>query len=273
MPLLTANGIQHHYELTSGTGGDTTIALVAGMGGTASFWAPQLQALAGLGPVLTYDQRGTGLTEHVPVASIEQLADDFVALLDALSIESVHLVGHSTGGAIGLSVAARHPGRLRSLLLYASVHRADEYRKRVWGHRKCVLEHMGPLAYAQTTSLFFYPPDYIAANSEMLREAEQRAAERELSAPEIMSSRIEAILAFDVAHALPGFVTPTKVICARDDLLTPLYFSREIATLIPGAQLQVVDWGGHAFSRSRPEVFNAALAEFIQSHTTTPEAH
>jgi aminoacrylate hydrolase len=179
----------------------------------------------------------------------------------------VHFVGHSTGGAIGMAVAARHPERLRSMLLYASVHRADDYRRRVWGHRKRVLQQMGPHAYAQTTSLFFYPPEYIAANSEALQAAEIRAAEREVSAPEIMASRIDAILGFDIAAALPAVGVPTLVFCAEDDLLTPAYFSREIAGLIPGAQLQLVPHGGHAYSRSQPEPFNTLVAEFIGQHT------
>lgn len=263
MAVIEANGIRHRYDLQGEGASAVPVALVAGMGGTASFWGPQREALSPLAPVLSYDQRGTGGTERVAVASIEQLADDFVALLDALRIESVHFIGHSTGGAIGMSVAARHPGRLRSMLLYASVHRADEYRRRVWGHRKSVLQHMGPLAYAQTTSLFFYPPDYIAQNSDALRQVEARSAEQEISAPEIMASRIDAILNFDTAAQLPDVQVPTLVTCARDDLLTPLYFSREIASLIPGSRLQVVDWGGHAFSRSRPEVFNEIVTSFV----------
>ncbi len=270
MPLIHANGIAHHYDLHAGPADDIPIALVAGMGGAASFWEPQLQALRALGPVLCYDQRGTGATERQPVDSIEQLADDFVALLDALKIPCVHLVGHSTGGAIGMCVAVRHPGRVASLLLYASVHRADDYRRRVWGHRKRVLQQMGPLAYAQTTSLFFYPPAYIAQHSAALQAAETRAAEREISAPEIMASRIDAILGFDIAQALGQVQVPTLVTCAEDDLLTPAYFSREIAALIPHATLHLLDEGGHAFSRSQPERFNTLASHFLRSQTQPP---
>ena len=262
MPFIEANGITHHFDLHGDCASATPIALVAGMGGAASFWGPQQQDLRGLAPLLSYDQRGTGATARTPVTGIDQLADDFVALLDALHIPAVHFVGHSTGGAIGMAVAARHPRRLRSMLLYASVHRADDYRRRVWGHRKRVLQQMGPLAYAQTTSLFFYPPEYVAQHSEALQKAETRAAEQEISAPEIMASRIDAILNFDIAQQLPGVRVPTLVTCSRDDLLTPLYFSREIASLIPQARLQVVDWGGHAFSRSRPELFNEIVTTF-----------
>ncbi|WPB56722.1 alpha/beta fold hydrolase [Xylophilus sp. GOD-11R] len=266
MPRIIANGIPHSYQLHGDESSvSTPVALVAGMGGAGSFWTPQLPAISRHWKTLVYDQRGTGGTEQSAVRDIEQLADDFVALLDALKIPSVHFVGHSTGGAIGMSVAVRYPDRVRSLVLYASVHRADAYRRRVWGLRKKILQEMGPEVYAQTTSLFFYPPEYVAAHSHMLEAVEARSAAGEISAPEIMASRIDSILAFDIAHELPKIHKPTLVLCARDDMLTPAYFSEEIAALIPGATLRLYDRGGHAFSRSRQTEFDAAVVEFVAS--------
>jgi aminoacrylate hydrolase len=80
-----------------------------------------------------------------------------------------------------------------------------------------------------------------------------------------MGSRIEAILKFDISTDLIKIKTPTLVICAEDDLLTPSYFSKEIAALIPHAQLVLFPKGGHAYSRSNPESFNKLVLNFIQS--------
>lgn len=263
MPIANANGIPHRYEI-HGDSAATPVALVAGMGGAAAFWTPQIPVFSQRWRTLSYDQRGTGKTEHTLVEDIDQLADDFVALLDRTGIDAVHLVGHSTGGALGMSVAVRYPERIKSLVLYASVHKADAYRRRVWGLRKKILQELGPAVYAQTTSLFFYPPDYIAANSAMLEAVEARSAAGEISSAEVMASRIDAILGFDIAARLPDIRTPTLVLCARDDLLTPAYFSQEIAGLIPGAQLQLHERGGHAFSRSMQPVFDASVMAFIE---------
>lgn len=262
MPILQANGIDHYYEW-HGEDAGIPVALVAGMGGAGSYWAPQLADFAARHRVLVTDQRGTGRSTRCKVDSIEQLADDFVALLDALKVEKVHFVGHSTGGAIGQVVAVRHPARIASLVLYASIHKADPYRHRVWGLRKRILEVMGPEIYAQTTSLFFYPPEYIAANDEALRAVEARTAAGELSAPEIMGSRIESILKFNIGPELGKVRAPTLVVCAEDDLLTPAYFSREMAELIPAAQLKLFAKGGHAFSRSHTAEFNALVLGFL----------
>src|SRR5690606_15076895 len=107
-------------------------------------------------------------------------------------ISNAHLVGHSTGGAIAMVIANRAPKLVRSLVLYASVHRADAYRRRVWGLRKRILQDLGPEVYASTTSLFFYPPQYLAQNDEAIRQAEQRTASAELPPAKIQASRIDA---------------------------------------------------------------------------------
>jgi aminoacrylate hydrolase len=263
VPLAIANGIEHSYAF-HGPDSGPALVLVAGMGGAGSFWAPQLEAFSASRRTLVYDQRGTGATQRVPVRDIDELADDLLALLDTLGLDRVDLVGHSTGGAIAQIVAARHPQRVRSVVLYASVHRADAYRRRVWGLRKSILQHMGPEIYAQTTSLFFYPPDYVARHDEALRAVEARSAAGEIAPAEIMGSRIEAILNFDSAAELLCIQAPTLVCCAEDDMLTPAYFSREIAAAIPGAELVLMDRGGHAFSRSRPDDFNRLVLAFLE---------
>ena len=263
MAVIQAGGIEQFYEW-HGSGDGVPVALVAGMGGAGTYWAPQLANFAARHRVLVTDQRGTGRSARVKVESIEQLAEDFVALLDALNVEKVHFVGHSTGGAIGQVVAVRYPQRIASLVLYASIHKADPYRHRIWGLRKRILETLGPEVYAQTTSLFFYPPDYIVENDAALRAVEARTAAGELSAPEIMGSRIDAILNFNIGPELGNVRAPTLVVCAEDDLLTPAYFSREMAQLIPGARLELYAKGGHALSRSLPAQFNALVLGFLQ---------
>lgn len=263
MPDIQINGIDMRYEW-HGLEDGPVLVLIAGMGGTGSYWGPQLQTLGMHYRILVYDQRGTGGTTHVVVEDIEQLAGDLSALLKALHIERAHVVGHSTGGAIAMVMAERAPELLISLILYASIHRADAYRHRVWGLRKKILQELGPQIYAQTTSLLFYPPEYVAANHGALQQVEQRTAGGELPAPEIQSSRIDAILKFEWIEPLRRIQVPTLVYCAEDDLLTPAYFSREIAGLIPGSELDLLERGGHAFSRSRPEAFNARILSFLR---------
>ena len=129
MPVIAANGIEQHYDIR---GEGPPLLLVAGMGGTANYWAEQVEVFARSYTVITYDQRGTGRSTHAPVASIEQLRDDLLALLDALGFDRVDYLGHSTGGNIGQIVAIENPERLRRLVIYASTTHGDAYRTKVW---------------------------------------------------------------------------------------------------------------------------------------------
>ncbi len=265
MPTLKANGIEHYYEIH---GEGEPLVLAAGMGGTANYWAEQIPDFARDRQVLVYDQRGTGRTTHARVASIEQLAEDLMALLDALGLGRVDLVGHSTGANIGQIIAIEQAARLGKLVLYASTTHGDPYRAKVWRVRRAILERLGPELYGDMTSLMLYPPGWIAENHERL-ERQQALQASMLAPPGIMTSRIEAIQAFDRRPDLCRISARTLVVCARDDIQTPLYFSEALAAAIPSARLAVLDYGGHACSRTVPEEFNALVRAFLDGQSPT----
>src|SRR5947208_16550677 len=82
---------------------------------------------------------------------------------------------------------------------------------------------------------------------------------------EIVASRIDGIVAFDVAAEIGRIRTPTLVLCAKDDAITPAYFSEELAKKIPGAKLKILSDGGHCASEAVVEEFNSAVLEFLSS--------
>jgi len=259
MPIATYDGAELYWERE---GAGPPLVLGAGLGGAGSWWDPNRAMLAERFTVVTFDQRGTGRSSRVPVASIEQMAADLAAVLDAAGIEAAHYLGHSTGGAIGVAAALDHPGRLRSLLLYASTTHGDAYRRRVFALRQRLLEALGAEAYAQYTSLLLYPPYWINEHAGNLAVMEKQAAAA-LGAPAVQASRLAAILEFDRRADLGKIRIPTLVLCADDDILTPRYFSEEYARLIPGARSRWEPRGGHALSRTEPETFNRIALEFF----------
>ncbi len=265
MPITTRDGAELYWERE---GAGPALVLGAGLGGAGSWWDPNRAALAEHFTVITFDQRGTGRSSRVPVASIEQMAADVVAVLDAAGLETAHYLGHSTGGAIGVAAALDHPGRLRSLMLYASTTHGDAYRRRVFALRERLLAALGAEAYAQYSSLLLYPPYWINANAERLAAMEKQAAGA-LGQPAVQASRLAAILEFDRRAELGRIRIPTLVLCTDDDILTPRYFSEEYARLIPGAHSRWEPRGGHALSRTEPETFNRIALEFFTAAETS----
>lgn len=260
MPVVSANGIQQYYEIT---GDGPPLVLVAGMGGTANYWEDQVGFFSQHYTVITYDQRGTGRSDHSLVSGIEQLRDDLLALLDAIGFDRVDLLGHSTGGNIAQIVAIENPDRLARLVIYASTTHGDHYRSKVWRIRRSILEQQGPALYGDMSSLMLYPPRWIVENADKLER--QQAEQMKMLAPvDVMTSRIEAVQNFDWRDQLSRISTPTLVVCSKDDTQTPSYFSEALAAKIPTAELILVDYGGHACSKTVPQEFNKLVLGFLQ---------
>jgi aminoacrylate hydrolase len=236
--------------------------MVAGLGGVGTYWLPNLPAFASRYRVILHDQRGTGRSSRTPVSSIAQMAGDAVALLDHLGLETADWIGHSTGGAIGTCVALDQPGRIGKLVINSSTTCGDAYRKKVFQVRRLLHARVGPEAYAAYTSLLLYPPWWINENAELLAVEEARAAAT-LGDPAVQESRLDAILAYDRRAELPRLDATTLVLCARDDILTPAYFSVELAQLIPKARLELFETGGHACSRTQTTRFNRTVLDFL----------
>ncbi len=238
------------------------LMMVAGLGGVGGYWNPNIPAFASRYRVIRHDQRGTGKSSRTRVASIEQMAADAAALIDHLGLRDVAWLGHSTGGAIGVSLALDYPGRIGRLIINSSTSCGDAYRRKLFSVRRLLHSRVGPEAYAAFTSLLLYPPWWINQNAALLETEEARAA-ASLGAPEVQESRLDAILAFDRRSELKRLDIPTLVICAKDDLLTPSYFSKELASLIPNAKLDLLETGGHACSRTMMDVFNKTVLDFL----------
>src|SRR5437588_1776915 len=155
MPHVKLADGEIYYE-THGTG--PAVLLVPGLGGVGSYWNPNLPAFSQNYNVIVHDHRGTGQSSRSRIRyCVDQMTDDLLGLMDHLKIEQAHLVGHSTGGAIGQTLSAREPGRLKSLVIYASWTKADPFFRRVFEARRALLMQAGAAAYARSTAVFLYP--------------------------------------------------------------------------------------------------------------------
>jgi aminoacrylate hydrolase len=264
MPRISIGDCCLHYERC---GAGFPVLLVSGLNGLASYWRDQMPSFVKSFEVVTHDHRGVGQSDHMRVAyTVERMAADVVQLMNALGIERAHVVGHSTGGAIAQVLALEHADRLASIVVAASWTKADAYFRRLFALRKEILGRLGPATYLQTATLLNYPSAWIARNNERLRQVEAQALAT-FAPPDIVMSRIDAILAFDRSDELGRVRTPTLIVAAQDDAVAPAYFSEELARLIPGAEVKFFAQGGHYFTQVLPREFNQAVQPFLTAHT------
>ncbi|MGE6662988.1 pyrimidine utilization protein D [Pseudomonas sp. NPDC077408] len=254
-----------HYEIHGRLEADApTLVLSSGLGGAGAFWTPQLPVLTQQYRVLIYDQLGTNKSPaHLPDGySIESMAVELLELLDSLRIRQCHFVGHALGGLVGLQLALLRPQMLQSQVLINAWSSPNPHSARCFAVRQNLLRDSGPAAYVQAQSLFLYPPDWIAANSEKLARDDAHALAHFPPTANLLR-RIGALLAFDIEAELASIRTPTLLIANRDDMLVPWNRSQHMADVMPNARLQLLEYGGHASSVSDSEPFNQILLGYL----------
>ena len=261
MPTITLrDGASLYYEAH---GSGLPLMLVSGLGGVATFWQPHVEAFARHFTVVLHDHRGTGRSALSRIDySVAQMADDALQLMDALGIERAYYIGHSTGGAMGQVIATDHPRRISKLVLCGTWAKTDAFFRRLFEVRALMLKHLGPEAYTKASALALNMPAWVRDHDADLLASEAAALET-IPVPEIVLSRISAIVAHDRRDRLCEIACPTLAIGARDDQVTPAYFTEEIGRLVPGCRTVVLPYGGHFFPSVVPETYQRIVLDFL----------
>ena len=159
MPKIAVAGGEIYYE-ESGKG--SPLIFVSGLNGVGRYWEPQVPVFSSRFRVITYDQRGTGASDRLQRQfSVDQMAADLAGLMDALRIPRAHLVGLSTGGAIGQTLAIEQPGRIERLVMCSTWTHCDPWFRRLFEARRLMYQQAGSELHAMFHPLWLYPPDYV----------------------------------------------------------------------------------------------------------------
>jgi 3-oxoadipate enol-lactonase len=226
-------------------------------------WSPQLPVLETRFRVLRCDTRGHGGSAAPDGAySLAQLANDAVAVLDALDIESVHWVGISMGGMIGQALALHHAGRLKSLALCDTAAVVSSSAQPIWRQRIEKARSDGMAALADETLQRWFTASFLAADPPIVR----RIRELILSTP--VSGFIgcsEAIRRLDFLNRLGDINLPTQIVVGEQDPGTPVAESEAIHRRIKSSRLAIIPSAAHLCNIEQSETFNHILLGFLQS--------
>jgi aminoacrylate hydrolase len=240
------------------------VMLSAGLGGSASYWTPNLAALTERYRVLLYDHRGTGRSDrNLPAAlTVDHMAADLLGLIAALDLPPAHFVGHAAGAAIGLTLALEAPQRLRSLVAVNGWASLDPHFARCFEARLMLLLHGGPRAYLRAQPIFLYPAAWVSEHSARL-DAETEEQLHHFPGADSLERRIAALQSFYVEDRLGEIETPLLALAAADDMLVPWTCSRRLADAVRNGSLEVMEWGGHACNLTDPGKFDRILLAWL----------
>jgi 3-oxoadipate enol-lactonase len=260
--VRSSDGTRIHYAKTGRPGG-APVLFIQGLGASKSGWALQLLATAPWYQAIALDNRGAGRSDKPHGAySLEQMADDAIAVLDHAGIETAHVVGASMGGGISQIIAVKYPERTRSITLACTAGTNHPWREELlhtWRtnavdygmgtmSREAVRWVMGPRSFRR-----FLPAMGWLGPLALGRPSHAFAGQ------------IDAILGadFTMVDELENVEVPVMVLAGNQDILTPRGDSEELAERIPTAELVVISGAAHGFMIEHASTFNRVLLDFL----------
>ena len=260
---VESNGQKLYYEIH---GEGEPLLLIMGLGGDATGWMLQIPAFSKHFKVVAFDNRDVGRSSLAKGSySIADMAEDTVGLMDALGIEKAHILGGSMGGAIAQELVIRHPKRVWKLILACTMGHFARFRINMLEPAIFIKKH------DPTNKVFLTEMLFQCMTHDFLKNSE--AVDRMLNvmqnppfpqSTEAFVRQANASMTFDALDRLCAVKAPTLVLAGDQDILTPPWAAQELAKVIPGAKLQILEGGAHGFFWEIPEKANQAIIEFLK---------
>jgi 3-oxoadipate enol-lactonase len=208
-------------------------------------WDPLTEILAGA-PCVTYDLRGHGsaAAEEVP-GRYDVLADDLVLVLDGHGIERAHVVGHSFGGQVAATFAARHPARISSVALVCC--RLEPYPP--FAAAADAIDAGGMAEIAEGAIARWFTAEAVKRDDVGVRYARDCLAS---ARPAALAAAFRLIAAFDGTPALAASGVPVHIVAAERDVVADADGLRAAAAAIPGATFALAAGAGHMLPLEQP---------------------
>ena len=266
-------GVDLYYE-SHGQG--EPLIFVPSTAFSGEVWKPSQMPLAESLNIIFHDPRGCGRSVAAQVVyTIEQMALDIVALMDHLQIPSAHLIGHSMGGRIALSLAQNFPGRVKSLIMAASgsgpAARSGPDCITGLPHRLVLgLVEMGFEKYIHheiCESDAFFTKDYRDRHPEKVVEFFKLAWATHAKLPEFIHLCI-ARHNFEGTHRLGDVKARTLVLIGEADTVGSNHIaqSQVLKVRIRGAEMKVLKGQSHGFFWQATEETNRVILDWVHAH-------
>ncbi|MFK9094536.1 alpha/beta fold hydrolase [Bacillus salipaludis] len=266
MPITNANGIDLYYEIH---GDGEPLLLIMGLSLNSKSWFRTLPALSEHYKVIIFDNRGVGLSSkpNIPY-SIELMAEDARAVLDAAGVDSAHVYGISMGGMIAQRLSVKYPERIRSLILGCTTSGGVNHVQPSADVSMLMLSRVSAVAtpeeIAWATAPILYSQTFIENQRDLVAEDIQKRIELPIQ-PYAYMLQLQACMAHDTSSEIDQITAPTLVIHGNEDKLVPYQNGVTLAETIPGAEFLTIQGAGHIYVTEANDLVNKRVLEFLKN--------
>ncbi len=268
MPL-TPTEPRLSYELAGNHG--PQVLLIMGLGMKGRVWEPQIQDLSTDHRLATFDNRGIGASAAMAGRPrISDLADDAARVADAAGFSSFHLVGVSLGGMIAQELTLRHPERIASLTLIATLAGGPlGLAPRPAGLWAFVRSLFGPRSQRLVAlQKLLYTPEFLAEVDKARLDARMKLQVGERAHPRTVLSQLYAAVRHDTRERLRDIRARTLIVRPGKDILIRPKHSDLLHRSIPRARLLDLPGAGHGVTFQNAGEVSAA----VRAHVAESEA-
>ena len=260
MAFATINGLTVHYELIGSPKAKKLIVFSNALGTDFRIWLPLFDELPDDVSVLLYDLRGHGLSgDDGKAFSIDDLADDLIALVEHLSLRRPIFCGLSVGGLVAQAVAVKRPELVRKLIVCNSAARIGDAE--TWNARIETIRKDGLAAISEATMQRWFTPAFhqeraadVAGYRTMLERQDRGAYIR----------TAEAVRDADYRAGVKDLKLPALFLAGDQDGSVPAKVVEDTADTVENSAYEVLEQCGHMPSIEQPEQLAALIADFIK---------
>ncbi len=263
MPQVEVDQLTINYEVQ---GEGEPLLLIPYTSADHACYAFQLPAYTEHFSCIAIDLPGSGESDKPPGPySTDGYADQVAAFLDAIGVERPHVAGMSLGAAVGIHLAARHPGRVRSLSLHSGWDTTDNYLRIVLGQWRTLASSLPTVADVVVQGIFpwCFTPEMYVERPEFVDTLVDFVRGRPAQPVDAFLAQTDAVLAHDASAVLGQIEAPTLITFGARDLVCGERFAERLKNGIAESKLVVFEHLSHAGLHEDPETFNRATLDFL----------
>jgi len=267
MPKVEVAGLTINYDVQ---GQGDPLLLIPYLAADHACYAFQLADYTQHFTCISVDLTGSGESD-MPAGPYSTVgyADQLAGFLSAIGVESAHVAGVSLGSAVGTHLAARHPGRVRTLTLNSAWDTTDAFLRVCLENWRALARGLPNVADAVILGIFpwCFTPEMYVERPEFVTSLEEFVRSRPVQPLEAFLAQSQAVIEHDARPVLKDIAAPTLITDGARDAVTSTRFVGPLTAGIGNAEVVVFDHLAHAGLHEDPTTFNQATLEFLLRHS------